>query len=64
METIFKVGTIFKITHCDGYVAHEVIAKVVDDVDGPFYVCESCAVYTNDDFKQPDSFFKLIVKAI
>lgn len=41
MKTATK-GLNFSITHCDGFVANEIISHISDGL----VVCESCAVYT------------------
>jgi hypothetical protein len=46
----FNVGDSFSITHSDGFVAHEVVAKVINDGFRNYYVCESAAVYSDDNF--------------
>jgi hypothetical protein len=46
----FEVGQPFQITHSDGYVANEVVAKIVNDGFRNYYVCESAAVYSDDNF--------------
>ena len=48
--TKFNVGDSFYITHSDGFVANEVVAKVINDGFRNYYVCESAAVYSDDNF--------------
>lgn len=45
----FEVGQNFTITHSDGYVANETVAKIVNDGFRNYYVCESAAVYSDSD---------------
>lgn len=45
----FNVGESFEITHSDGYVAKEVVFKVINDGFRNYYVCDSAAVYSDDD---------------
>lgn len=46
----FNIGDTFSITHCDGYVANEKVYKVEYYGCKYYYVCESCAVYSDDNF--------------
>jgi hypothetical protein len=46
----FNVGDSFTIVHCDGYIAHETVCKVEWFGGKYYYVCESCACYSDDNF--------------
>lgn len=47
---LLKIGDQFQIVHSDGFKAFETIATIVSDKAERFYfVCESCAVYTEND---------------
>jgi len=46
----FNIGDKFSIKHVDGYVANEVVAKVIYYGCKYYYVCESCAAYSDDNF--------------
>jgi hypothetical protein len=50
-ERVAAVGDRFDIVHCDGYIAHEVIDKIVYVPEGDYnhYICASCAAYNDRD---------------
>lgn len=49
-EAKFNVGDKFTITHCDDYVANETVSKVEYFGLKFYYVCESAACYSDDNF--------------
>lgn len=46
-----EVGQSFSITHSDGYVANEKVAKIINDGFLNYYVCESAATYSDSDLR-------------
>lgn len=44
-----EVGQSFTITHSDGYVANETVAKIINDGFNNYYVCESASTYSDYD---------------
>lgn len=48
----FAPGFVFSIVHCDGYVARETISNWYEFAHNIYYVCESCAVYSELEIKR------------
>jgi hypothetical protein len=48
----FANGFAFSIRHVDGYIANEVISRNYIEASRFYYVCESCAVYSESEIER------------